>query len=72
VQKIAAVASALTITPREQSWNATLLNIAGNDINAVTLHYYPSIATGSANSLPSTASLLAGATTNWQSINKYY
>lgn len=66
--QIAAVASALTATPREQKWNSAVLSIAGNDINAVTLHDYPGPRT-SANTLPSPATLLAGASIEWQPVD---
>jgi len=67
--QIAAVASVSTATPREQSWNPTLLSIAGNDINAVTLHDYPG--THSSASTPlSPKALLAGASIEWQPVEK--
>jgi len=65
--QIAAVASVSTTTPREQSWNSTLLSIAGNDINAVTLHDYPGTHS-SANTPPSPEALLAGASIEWQPV----
>ena len=65
--QIAAVASVSTATPREQSWNSTLLSIAGNDINAVTLHDYPGTHS-SANTPPSPKALLAGASIDWQPV----
>lgn len=66
--QIAAVASALTTTPREAGWNATVLRIAGNDINAVTLHDYPRTGTAP-NAPPSPAALLAGTSTEWQPVD---
>lgn len=65
--QIAAVASALTATARERRWNSTVLSIAGSDINAVTLHDYP-VARTSAKTLPSPASLLAGASLEWRPV----
>lgn len=65
--QIAAVASVSTTTPREQGWNSTLLSIAGNDINAVTLHDYPGTHT-SANTPPSPEALLAEASIEWQPV----
>ncbi|MBW8078261.1 MAG: hypothetical protein GJU76_09355 [Gallionella sp.] len=66
--QVAAVASVSTATPREQSWNSTLLSIAGNDINAVTFHDYQGTRT-SANTPPSPATLLAGASIDWQPVD---
>lgn len=67
--QIAAVASGSTATPREQSWNSTLLSVAGNDINAVTLHYYPGTS-NSAGAPPSPTTVLAGASIEWRPIDQ--
>lgn len=66
--QVAAVATLSTATPREQTWNATLLDIAGSDINAVTLHDYPSNPTPG-NTLPSPSTLLAAASLEWQPVD---
>ncbi len=67
--QIAAVASVSTTTLREQHWNSTLLSVAGRDVNAVTLHDYPlTSAPGNASSSPAT--LLAGASIEWQPVER--
>ncbi|MCI2976595.1 MAG: hypothetical protein MP439_11075 [Ferrimicrobium sp.] len=65
--QIAAVASAERTTPRERQWNSILLSIAARDINAVTLHDYPSIQ-ATKTRLPAPATLLAGASIDWQPV----
>jgi hypothetical protein len=61
--QIAAVGSLPQDTAREQSWNPTLLSVAGADINAVTLHdYFAPIGKD-----PSPAQVLAAAQTSWRS-----
>jgi hypothetical protein len=67
--QIAAVASASIYTAREQHWNSALLSIAGNDINAVTVHEYPG-APPSGSRPPSPKALLAGVTKEWEFVDE--
>jgi hypothetical protein len=66
---IAAVGSLPQATPREQSWNSTVLSIAGPYISALTLHDYSAarvagqVHQGGAS--PTTADVLAAAHRNW-------
>jgi len=62
--EIAAVGSLSTATPREKTWNSTLLSIAGSSINAITLHDYSG--PGGKKSQHSTPDLLAAADRTWQ------
>jgi len=63
--KIAAVGSLLDTTSREETWNATVLSIAGSYINALTLHDY-----SRSSKTTNTESLLASAFTNWQKVQR--
>lgn len=60
--EIAAVGSQPQDTPRERSWNSTVLSMAGSVISALTLHDYDGLEQGG---LP-VPKLLASAYRNWQ------
>jgi hypothetical protein len=72
--EIAAVGSQPQDTPRERSWNSTVLSIAGSEISALTLHDYDGLnLNGGGNGLRGVmpvGKLLAYAYDNWQKTQK--
>jgi hypothetical protein len=68
--QIAAVGSLPQATPRERSWNSTVLSVAGRDISALTLHDYTDPQQqGHAGAVP-VSDVLASTYSDWQQTQK--